>query len=72
MPPFAVCCRLANIEAVTGGDSGVTGGDSGTADWSQPATAHLINVMEGKLFTAWLDESLPVGGVVRYSPLHVV
>jgi len=65
MPPFAVCCRLANIEAVIGGDSG-------TADWSQPATAHLINVMEGKLFTAWLDESLPVGGVVRYSPLHVV
>ena len=65
MPPFALCCRLANIEAVTGGDSG-------TADWSQQATHYLINVMEGKLFTAWLDESLPVGGVVRYSPLHVV
>ena len=65
MPPFAVCCRLANIEAVTGGDSG-------TANWSQPATDYLIIVTEGKLFTAWLDESLPVGGVVRYSPLRVV
>jgi len=60
LPPFAVCCRLGNVEPVTPGH-----GDA--ANWSQSATDYLMNTTNGKLFTAWLEDSLPVGGIVRYS-----
>jgi len=65
LPPFAVCCRLANIEPVKAKD-----GDS--ADWSQPAADYIINATKDMPFTAWLDESLPVGGIIRYCSLHLL
>ena len=65
LPPFAVCCQLASVEPVTPGDGNA-------ADWSQSATDYLIDTTEGKLFTAWLADSLPVGGIVRYSFLSDV
>ena len=65
LPPFAVCCQLANVEPVKTRDS-----DS--ADWSQTATDYLMNATNDKPFTAWLDESLPIGSVIRYSFLHVI
>jgi len=60
LPPFAVCCRLADIEPV------ITGG-SDVADWLHSATDYLINATDSKLFTAWLEDSLPVGGIVWYA-----
>jgi len=60
-PPFAVCCRLANIEPVNTGDSD-------DADWLPSATEYFINMTmntDDRLLTAWLDESLPVGACIR-------
>ena len=64
-PPFAVCCRLANIEPLAIEDS------DDPADWLSSATDYLLtDAAGGKLFTAWLDDSLPVGAVVRYIMWH--
>jgi len=60
-PPFAVCCRLANIEPVNARDSD-------TDDWPESTTDYLIRTTlppGGRLFTAWLNESLPIGAFVR-------
>lgn len=65
LPPFAVCCRMANIEPIKAKDSDL-------ADWSQPATDYLINATKDMPFTAWLDEVLPVGSIVRYYSLHLL
>ena len=77
LPPFALCCRLANIEPVSAGFSDA-------ADWTQQAADFLRaetdkklietgpdddDVTDRKLFMAWLDESLPVGAIVRYRQL---
>jgi len=56
-----MCCRLANIVPVNVRDSD---------EWPESATDYLIKTTMpagGRLFTAWLNESLPVGAFVRYS-----
>lgn len=66
LPPFAICCRLANIEPVTVGDNDI-------ANWSQEATDFLMKAAYGRLslFTAWLDELHTVGCIVRYVFFHM-
>jgi len=58
IPPFAVCCRLANVEPTSVGDA--------AAEWTPEAIDVLTHTMNGKLLTAWLHESLPPGAFVRY------
>jgi len=59
LPPFAICCQLADIQPVN--DNGRDRGD-----WSPRATDYLINTTDGKLLTAWLSDLLQIGATVRY------
>ena len=61
LSPFAVCCRLANIEPLATADT------TDPTQWLNSATECLLaDAAGGKLFTAWLEDSLPAGAIVRY------